>query len=74
MKVQVRIASDAQEFIRQRMLETMNRSVVSMRQSGCSEESIQALVDDTEQKIAEVSIEVDDVFAALQQNFNKVFN
>ena len=74
MKIQCRSASDAQDFIRERMLATMRDSIRSMERSGCSQESIQALVEDTEQKIAEVSIEVNDVFAALQQNFNKVFN
>jgi hypothetical protein len=74
MKVEVRSADDATEFIRERMLESMNRSIVSMRQCGCTEESIQAMIDDTMDKIAEMSVDVDDVFAALKEDFNRVFN
>jgi hypothetical protein len=74
MKVQVRSADDANQFIRERMLESMNRSVASMQESGCSPESIQAMIDDTMEKIAEMSVDVDDVFAALTKDFERVFN
>jgi hypothetical protein len=74
MKVQVKSADDAAEFIRERMLESMNRSVASMQQSGCSPEEIRLMVADTLDKIAEMSVDVDDVFAALTKDFEKVFN
>jgi hypothetical protein len=76
MKVEVRSANDAAEFIRERMLESMNRSVASMRESGCSEQSIQAMIDDTMGAIAEACIDVADTFTALKESFDvpKVLN
>jgi hypothetical protein len=74
MKVQVKSADDATQFIRERMLETMNRSVASMRECGSSEEEIRLMAADTLDKIAEMSVDVDDVFAALTEDFNRVFN
>jgi hypothetical protein len=72
MKVQVRSASDAQEFIRERMLETMRRSIASMEQSGCSQEEIRLMVADTLDDIAAARVDVADLFNALQESFNDV--
>lgn len=74
MKIQVKSADDATAFIRERMLESMNKSIASMQQCGCSEDEIKMMVDDTMDKIAEMSVDVDDVFAALTKDFEKVFN
>jgi hypothetical protein len=76
MKVQVRSADDANQFIRERMLETMNRNIASMRQCGSSEESIQEMIDDTLGKIAEACVDVADAFTALTESFDapKVLN
>jgi hypothetical protein len=58
------------------MLETMNRNIASMRECGSSEESIQAMIDDTMDKIAEACVDVADAFAALKESFDapKVLN
>jgi hypothetical protein len=76
MKVEVRSASDAAAFIRERMLETMNRNIVMMQQCGCDEEVIQAMINDTMDKIAEACVDVADAFTALKESFNapKVLN
>jgi hypothetical protein len=70
MKVQVRSADDCSEFIRERMLETMNRNIATMQECGCSEEAIQLMVADTMDRIAEACVDVADVFAALKESFN----
>jgi hypothetical protein len=72
MKVQVRTASDATEFIRERMLETMNKSIASMQQCDSSEEAIAEMVANTMDKIAEALVEVADTFASLTESFNDV--
>jgi hypothetical protein len=70
MKVQVRSADDAREFIRERMLETMRRNIVLMQQCGSSEECIKEMIDDTMDRIAEACVDVADAFAALTESFN----
>jgi hypothetical protein len=72
MKVQVRSANDAAEFVRERTLETMRRNIASMQQCGSSEEAIQMMVADTMDKIAEACVDVADTFAALTESFNDV--
>jgi hypothetical protein len=70
MKVQVKSADDAAEFIRERMLQTMRDSIRSMERCGCSQEDIRLMVAATLDDIATARIEVADAFAALTESLN----
>jgi hypothetical protein len=67
MKIEVKSAYDCSAFIRESMLETMHRSIASMRRCGSSEADIELLIADTMTKISEACVDIEDAFAALKE-------
>jgi hypothetical protein len=70
MKVEFKTLDELQAFIRGTMLAKMHASVEAMQRGGCSEQSIEALVADTMQKIAEACDEASQMVNAATDEFN----
>jgi hypothetical protein len=70
MKVEFKTVDELCSFIRGTMLAKMYASVKAMQRGGCSEQSIEALVADTMEKIAEACDEASQMFNAATAEFN----
>lgn len=70
MKVNFSSIDDAISHVREKMLATMRDNIASMRRDGCCEQSIQAMIEDTEQKIVEMHDEIMSMYGIAQEEFD----